>query len=143
WSVREALLITQLDAAEVEHAVLHRAGDALAFTRARALEKCGDDAEREMQSRSAVADLRARHERQAIAEACRRGRAAGALRDVFVNLAILVRAGSETLDRGDDHARIELVNRLPGKAHPVEHTRAEVLDQHVARLDQPLEHFLA
>ena len=48
--MREPLLIAQLHAAEIEHAVLHRDIDLLAAARADALIKCGDDAEREMET---------------------------------------------------------------------------------------------
>src|ERR1700759_2089683 len=56
-TVSETLLIAQLDAREVEHAVLHRGGDALALAGMRALIECSDDAEGEMQAGAAVADL--------------------------------------------------------------------------------------
>ena len=82
-------------------------------------------------------------QRRAVVEAGGGGGAAGALRDVLVDLAVLVRARAEALDRGDDHLRIELLDALPGEAHAVERARGEVLDQHVAVLDQPLEHRLA
>ena len=96
-----------------------------------------------MQAGAAVADLRAGDERRAFAEAGGRGRAAGALRDVLVDLAVLVGAGAEALHRRHDHARVGLVDVLPGQPHAVERAGREVLDQHVAVLDQPLEDFLA
>ena len=89
--MREALLIAHLDAAEVQHAVLHRAVDPLAAARLLRWNSAVDDAEREVQARAGVTDLRAGHKRQAVAEARRRRRAASALRDVFVNLAVLDR----------------------------------------------------
>ena len=98
-----------------------------------------DDAERQMQAGAAVADLRAGDERRAVAEAGGGGRAAGALRDVLVDLAVLVGAGAEALDRGVDHARVELLDALPGEPHAIERAGREVLDQHVAGLDQALE----
>src|SRR5207302_8329013 len=99
--------------------------------------------EREVQAGAGVADLRARHERRALAEAGGRGGAAGALRDVLVDLAVLVRAGAETLDRSDDHARVELVDVLPGQPHAVERAGREVLNEHVAIPDQTVEDLLA
>ena len=92
---------------------------------------------------SRVADLRAGHQRRAVAEAGGGGGAARALGDVLVDLAVLVGARPEALDRGVDHRRVQLLDALPGVAHAVEHAGAEVLDQHVARLDQPLQHLLA
>ncbi len=82
-------------------------------------------------------------ERRAVAEAGGRGRAAGALRDVLVDLAVLVGTGAEALDRGDDHARVGLVDVLPGQPHAVERAGREILHQHVAGLDQLVEHALA
>src|SRR5262249_42937743 len=142
-SVRQALLIAQLDAREVEHAVLHGAQHALPAAGADALIEGGDDAEGEVHPRAAVADLRAGDERRALPEAGGGGGAARALGDVLVDLAILVRAGAEALDRGHDHARIGLVDVLPGQPHAVERAGREILHQHVAVLDQPIEDFLA
>src|SRR5450631_18175 len=91
-TVGEALLVAQLDAREVQHAVLHRHRDALALSGHGALVERGEDAEPEMQPGAAVADLCAGHQRQAVAEARGRGRAAGALRDIFIDLAVFVRS---------------------------------------------------
>ena len=96
----------------------------------------GDDAEREMQTGARIADLRARHKRRTIVEPGRRGRAARALRDVFVDLAVLVGPGAESLDRGVNHARINLLYFLPGKTHAIDGAGGEVLDHDVAHLDQ-------
>ena len=139
----QALLVAQFHAREVEHAVLHGGEHLLAAAGAVALEQGRDDAERQMQAGAAVADLCAGDERRPVAEAGGRGRAAGALRDVLVDLAVLIRSGAEALDRGDDHARIELVDVLPGQAHAIERARREILHQHVADLDQFVEHPLA
>ena len=49
-----------------------------------------------------------------VPEARRRGRAARALSDVFVDLEIVVvMAVGEALHRRDDHLRVELVDALP------------------------------
>ena len=109
----EALLVAQFDAREIEHAVLHRGGDLLALAGHGALVERGDDAEREMQAGAAVADLRAGDERQAVAEAGGRGRAAGALGDVLIDLAVFVRAGAKALDRGHDHLRVDARGSSP------------------------------
>src|SRR5207248_11321057 len=87
----EALLIPQLDAAKVEHAVLHGRKHALAAAAANALVKRGDDAEREMQPSAGIADLRAGDERRSLAEAGRRSGTASALRDILIDLAVLIR----------------------------------------------------
>src|SRR5215510_7225713 len=142
-SMPQPLLIAQLDAREVEHAVLHGAEHALPPPGADALIERADDAEGEVQTGAAVADLRAGDERRTLAEAGRGGGAAGTLGDVLVDLAILVGAGAEALDRGHDHARIGLVDVLPGQPHAVERAGREILHQHVAVLDQPIEDLLA
>jgi len=142
-AVGEALLVAQFHSRQVEHAVLHRDGDALAAARMSAVIKRGDDAEREMQPGAAVADLRAGDQRQAVAEAGGGGRAAGALRDVLVHLAIFIGAGTEALDGGDDQPRVDLSDGFPGKTHAVEHAGAEVFHQHVARRHQRGQHLLA
>ncbi len=139
----EALLVAQLDAAQVQHAVLHGREHALAAVRRLALVQRRDDAQREVQAGAGIADLRAGHQRRSVVETRRRCRSAGALRDVLVHLAVLVGAGPEALDRGHDHARIERLDVLPGKAHAIERARGEVLDQHIAVLDQRFEHGLA
>ena len=109
----------------------------------RALIQRRDDAERQMQAGAAVADLRAGHHRRAVVETGGGCGAAGALRDVFIYLAIGVRAGAETLDRRHHHFRIQFLNPLPGEAHAVERARREIFDQHIALLDQRFQHFLA
>src|SRR5438309_693747 len=124
-------------------AVLHRGEHFLSAARAVALIERGYDAERQVQTRAAVADLRGGHERRTVVEAGGGRRAAVALRDVLVDLVVLVRPGAETLDRSDDHARVELLDPLPGEAHPVERSGREILHQHVAVLHQALEHRLA
>src|SRR4051812_16688709 len=141
--VSEALLVAELDAREIENAVLHGAEHALAPAGAVALIERRDDAEREMQAGSGIADLRAGDERWAVEEPGGRGRATGALRDVLVHLAFFVRTGAEAFHRGHDHARVDLVDVLPGQPHAVERAGRKILDQHVALLDQPFEDFLA
>ena len=142
-AVRQPLLVAQFHARKIEHAVLHGAEHLLAAAGPHPLIERGDDAEGEMQAGAAVADLRAGDERRAVAEAGGGSRAAGALRDVLINLAVLVRAGAEALHRGDDHARVELMDVFPGEAHAVERAGCEILHQHVAMLDQPVDDLLA
>ena len=136
----EPLLVAQFDAAEIKHAVLHGAEHLLSAPGPCALIERRYDAEREMQARAGIADLRAGDQRRAVAETGGGGRAAGALRDVLVDLAVLVWAGAEALDRRNDHARVGLVDVLPGEAHAIEGAGGEIFHQHVARLDQRVEH---
>src|SRR5262245_32812325 len=113
----DTLLIAKLDPAQVEHAVLHGCEHALAAPGAIALIERADDPKREMQPGAGVADLRAGHQWRAFAEAGGRGRATGALRHVLIDLAVLVRSWTKALHRGDDHARVELMDVLPGEPH--------------------------
>src|SRR5947207_4182371 len=92
-----------------------------------------------MQSGAAVADLRAGDERRAVVEAGGRSRAAGALRDVLIDLAVLVRARTETLYACDEHARGQLRDPLPGEPHTIERARSEVLPQYVTVLHPALQ----
>src|ERR1700728_3875603 len=142
-AVGEALLIAHLDAREVEHAVLHGGGDLLSLAGDGALIERGDDAARQMQPGAAVAYLRAGAQRRAVAESGGRRGAAGALRDVLIDLAILKRTGTEALDRGHDQFRIDALDLLPGKPHSIEHAGADIFHQHVAAPDQRGPHFLA
>src|SRR5438093_171404 len=103
-AVREPLLVAQLDPAQVEHAVLHGDVDLLPAAGAIALIERAYDADGEMQAGAAVADLRAGHQRRAVVEPGGRGRAAGALRDVLVDLAVGVGSRTRGFDRGDHPA---------------------------------------
>jgi hypothetical protein len=62
------------------------------------------------------------------------------LRDVFIDLAVFVRARAEALDRSNNHARIKLVDALPGESHAVERAWREILHQYVAFLHQRFQH---
>src|SRR3546814_6876427 len=110
---------TLVRSAVVQHAVLHGRHHALAAARLLAMEQRGDDAEAKVQAGAGIADLRAGDQRRAIAEAGGRGGAAGALGDVLVDLAVLIGAGAEALDRGIDHARVDLLHLLTAEAHAV------------------------
>ena len=94
-------------------------------------EERGDDAEGQVQAGARVADLGAGDGWRPVVEAGGAGAAAGALRDVLVDLAVLVGAGAEALDRGVDDAGVDLLDALPGEAHAVEGAGREVLGQHV------------
>src|SRR5262249_51616452 len=126
-SMLEPLLVAQLDAGEIEHTVLHGAEHALAAAGAITLIERAHNAECQVQPGARIADLRAGNERRAFAEAGGRRRTTRALRNVLVDLAVLISPRTKPFDRGIDHARIKLVDALPGEAHAVERTRPEVL----------------
>ena len=97
-----------------------------------------------MHARVAVAERRPADGRRAVPETGGGGGPARALRHVVVDLEILIgRAFAEALDRPEDDPRIELVNALPGEAHPIQRARREVLDQDVGVADQRLQDRLA
>ena len=138
----QALLIAQLDPAKVQNPVLHRRQNLLATSGLFALEQRGHDPQRQVQAGTAVTDLGTGHHRHAIQIARRRCGSAGALRDVFIDLAVFVLARTKPFDRRHDHARVQFLNAVPAKAHAIQRTGGEVLNQHVAFLDQTLQHFL-
>jgi hypothetical protein len=141
---RKALVIAELHAAEVHHAVHHRDFDVLALPGAVRLVQCAEEADREMQPGARVADLGAGDERRAIGHPGRAHRPAHRLGDVFVCLEIRVRTGrAEALDRAHHDLRIDLVDFFPRKTEAIEHPRAEVLHDDVALLEQLDEHCLA
>src|SRR5258708_38128892 len=96
-----------------------------------------------MQSGAAVANLRAGHQGRTVIESGGGRRAAGALRHVLVDRALLVRTGTEAFDRGHDHARIEFLNALPREPHAIQRPGREIFHQNVAMLDQALQDLLA
>ncbi len=140
----EPLLIAQLDAAQIQHRILHRHRHFLAFAGLRAADQRGQQADRQVHSGIAVTQRRPADCRRAIPESCGRGGAAGALRDVVINLEVRVgRTLAEALDRAENEPRVEFLNMLPGEAHPVHRTGREILDQHVGLADQLLQDRLA
>src|SRR4051794_36211806 len=141
--VLEALLVAELDAAEVQDAAAHGDLDALAAPGVRALVERGADRPEQVDRVAGVADLRAGHDRRAVLEAGRAHRAAGRLGDVLVRLGVLERARAEALQRRVDEPRVELVQVLPREAEPIHHARAEVLDQDVGAVHELAEDLLA
>src|SRR3546814_14261458 len=104
---------TLVRSAEVQHAVLHGRHHALAAARLLAMEQRGDDAEAEVQAGAGLADLRAGDQRRAVTEAGGRGGAAGALGDVPVTIALLIRLGAKELDNGIVPTRFYFLPLLP------------------------------
>ena len=115
----KALLVTQLHTAQVQYRVLHCCLHSLTTTRVGTLIQSSDNAQGQVQTRSTITNLRARDHRRTIIKTSGRCGAACALRDVFINLAVLVRTWSKTLNRCHDHAWVEMLNMLPGKTHAI------------------------
>src|SRR5262249_35284442 len=59
-----------------------------------------------------------------------------ALRHIFVNLAVLERAGTESFDRRINHAWIDLLNSLPRESHAIYRARRDVFNHDVTALDE-------
>src|SRR5258705_1184530 len=75
----ETLLVAQLDAAQVQHRVLHRDGHLLPLARLVAADQRRQDADRDVHARVAVAERSRADGRRTVPEARRRGRATRAL----------------------------------------------------------------
>jgi hypothetical protein len=138
----EPLLIAQLDAAQIQHAILHRHIDLLAAAGGVTMMQRAHDAQRKMQPGAGIADLGAGDQRRTIVKACGGRSTAGTLRDVLVNLAIGIGAWSEAFDGREDHPRIQRLNALPREAHPIQRTRGKILHHHVAGFYQFFQHVL-
>src|SRR5262249_52741610 len=108
-----------------------------------AMKQGGKDSSYQMNAGPGIPDLGARNHRETIDLTGSRSRSAGALSDILVDFTILKRARPESLDRGIDHPRIDLLNLLPGKAHAIDRAGSVVLDHHVTFLDELSEDFLA
>src|SRR3954464_10800541 len=141
--VLEALLVAQLDAAEVEEAAAHRDLHALAAARVGPLVERGADRAEQVDRVARVADLRAGDDRRAVLETGRAHRAAGRLGDVLVRLGVLERARAEALQRRVDQPRVELVQVLPREPEAIHHAGAEVLDHYVGAVHELAEDLLA
>src|ERR1700730_13479317 len=139
----EPLLVSKLHATEVQHGILHRDAHALSLAALFAMKQGGKDSRYEMNAGAGIADLGARNHRETVDLTGSRGRSAGTLSDILIDLAILKRTRPESLDRGIDHPRIDLLNLHPGKAHAIDRAGIEVFDHHVAFLDELPKDFLA
>ena len=90
-AVGEPLLVAKLHAAEVQHRILHRARHSLAPAALLAMKQGRQDARYQMDAGAGIADLGAGHHRETVDLTGGRCRAAGALGDVLIDLAVLVR----------------------------------------------------
>src|SRR5262249_24875346 len=88
WSVLQPLVIAQLDAAQVQHRVLHRYGHALPATSVLAPVQGGQDAGHGVDAGARVPDLGTGGEWRAVFEPGRAHRAAHRLGDHFVRLVV-------------------------------------------------------
>ena len=128
---------------EIEHRdqrLQERGGDPLAFAGLLALEQRGDDAEREVDAGTGVADGDPGAHRAFAGPAGDRHEPAHALRDLVEAGAVGVRPVlPEAADAGVDDARIDLAHRLVIDAEPQFHLRPVILNDHIRGLRHLLE----
>ena len=139
----EPLLIAQFDATQIQHAILHRGEHFLSPARRVALIECRDDSQCEVQAGAAVADLCTGDERGTVVKPGRRRGTAGTLGDVLVDFALFVGSRAEPFHRSHDHLRVERLNPLPRKPHPIERPGRKVLHENITSLDELFQDFLA
>src|SRR5205807_2594456 len=138
-----ALMIAQADADQIDHRVLHRDLDLLAFTGEVPLHQRGENADHAVHAGARIPDGRPHIGRRIVGKAGDAHRAAHRLRDRFVALVVGVGpVRAEALDARVDQARVELLDRRIAEAEALDDARAEVLEQHVAGLQQGAKHVL-
>src|SRR5882757_3462935 len=84
-----------------------------------------------MDSGARVTDLCTGRHGRPVLETCGGHRTTHRLRDDFVGLEVEELAGTESLDRGIDQARVDLTQPFPGEPEPIDDTGAEVLNEDV------------
>src|SRR5882757_1057393 len=96
-----------------------------------------------MDSGARVTDLCTGRHGRPVLETCGGHRPAHRLRDDFVGLVVEELAGTESLDRGIDQARVDLTQPFPGEPEPIDDTGTEVLNEDVDPRHQTGEDLLA
>jgi hypothetical protein len=84
----EALLVAQLDPAQVEHGVLHQHRDLLSDAGFLPGDQRGEQADQQVDAGVGIAKGRGADGGWSVPEACGGGRAAGTLCDVFIDLQV-------------------------------------------------------
>ena len=135
----EAVVAQMLEGVETHHRFEHRHLDELAFAGAQLVNDRSENAIDRMQSRDFVGD-RGRHEPGLRIAVCHRqqlGQAGGGLNDVVIGLqagirATLIEAGAVHID----DVRANPANRLIPQAGSLDGIGTDVVDEHIAHLDQ-------
>ena len=134
----EQLLAREGDAAEVEHRILHRHPHPLPAPGARALDDRGQDRHREVQPGTRVADGGARPDGPSVGLPGDAHHPARRLRDHVEGTEIRVRAVvRESLDLGEDAARVDGPDLVPAEPELLDGAGREVLHHHVRPPDEP------
>ena len=139
----QPLVVAEAHPNQVHHRVLHRHLDLLTFAGHRALHERGEDPDHAVHAGPRIANGRPHVRRRPVGEPGDAHRAAHGLRDGLVALVVGVRSvRPEPLDARVHQPRVQRAHHRVAEAQTIEHTRAEVLEQHVRRLEQGAEHLL-
>ena len=140
-------LVAQLDAAQVQHGVLHGLVHVAALAGALALQQRRQHADGQVHAGVGVAQGSgglSGHVEGALVPAGRGGGTAGRLGHGLEGLHMRETALlAEALQRRHDAARVDGVHLFPTEAQLLHITRADVLDEQVGLLQQLRKHFLA
>jgi hypothetical protein len=140
----QPLVIAQAHADEVDHRVLHRHLDLLPLAGGVTLHERGEDADHAVHAGAGVADRGPEIRGRAIGRSGDAHGAAHRLGDRLVALVVAVgTVRAEALDAGEDQARVDLAQHGVAEAQPLDDARAEILQEHVRRLQQGAEDLLA
>src|SRR5262252_7751969 len=133
----EPLVVTHLDTYQIEHTVLHSHFHTLPMPSLRTLIERRQNSRYHMDTRTCVANLRARTERRTVFQTSRAHRPPHRLRNGLVGFEIAVRTKQAKPFNGRiNDAGINLLDSLPGEPQAVQYARAKILDQHVRGFEQ-------
>jgi hypothetical protein len=137
-------VVAEVDARQVHHDVLLRDFHALADARYPALDDRTQDADRRVEPGRRITDARLDPHRRPIRRAGEAHHAAHRLGNHLEALVIGVRPlAAESFHGRRDDARVDLRERVVPEPEALHRARTEVLDHHVGRLRQRLEHLPA
>src|SRR5712691_5097680 len=124
----QPLVVTHLDAYQVEHTVLHGYFHALPTPTLGAVIERRQNGRHHMDTRPRIADLRARTQGRAVFQARGAHRPAHRLGDGFIGFQATVwTVRAIPFNVCVDDPRVDLLDGLPWKPETVQHTRAKIL----------------
>ncbi len=130
------MLVTQFDAAKIEHGVLHGDCNFLPEAGSVTLLQCGQDADRQMHAGITIAQCSAADGWRAVPKTGRAGCAASCLRDVVIDFQVFIKVTIvEAFYRCQNQTWIQFLNGFPSEAHAVECAWRKVLNHDVGLLD--------
>src|SRR5262245_57497196 len=138
------LVIAQAHTDQIDHRVLHRHLDLLALPGSVSLHERGEDADQAVHAGARVADRGPEVGGRSVGGAGHAHGPAHRLGDGLIALVVAIGARrAEALDAGEHQPRIQLAQHRPAEAETLDDAGTEVLQQHVGRLQQRSEDFLA